>query len=312
MGRRAVLTAGGLAALAAALGVQNLGPVAAAHADQSWGGYKNGQIPIELLTVIPWTTSQSFNPNCRLRNDAYEALAAMNTAYKGAFGRDMPINDGYRDYAAQVQAKKDYGAEAATPGTSNHGWAIAIDVGTPSHARISYSDSTYAWLKANAAQYGWVHPAWAEPDGRGPHEAWHWEYTGSYVPVKDAPAIPKAKDGTMIVIANSTTNQWVAADQGRWDAIPSGQGDLFVAISGRDRVVLNDNDFGIARGYFLGGKQTDTKVYANIATNVWYVIGPGVFYPIPSGQAGTFENAFGPHVAIDNATFQSLQAAFQR
>lgn len=236
----------------------------------------------------------------------------MNDSYKKAFNRDIPINDGYRDYAAQVQAKKDYGKEAAEPGTSNHGWAIAIDVGTPTHARISYTDSTYAWLKTNAAQYGWIHPAWAEPDGVGPHEAWHWEFTGSYVPGKNDPAAPIAKNGPMIVIANSTTNQWFAADQGRWDGIPSGQGDIYVAISGRDKVVLNDRDCGIARAYFLGGKQTDTKVYANVDTNVWYLMGPGVFYPIPSGQGGVFEGAFGPYVRISEADFQTMRAAFQR
>jgi hypothetical protein len=32
-------------------------------------------------------------------------------------------------------------------------------------------------MKANAPSYGFVHPAWAEPDGSKP-EAWHWEYKG--------------------------------------------------------------------------------------------------------------------------------------
>jgi len=128
----------------------------------------------------------------------------------------------------------------------------------------------------------------------------------------DPPAQPLPKESTMIVLANADTNQWVAADHGRWDVIPSGQGDLYTALAGRDRVALSDRDFQLARAYFLGGKQTDTKVYANVASGAWYVIGPGVFYAIPSGQGGIFENAFGPRLAIDNPTFLALQAAFQR
>lgn len=54
----------------------------------------------------------------------------MDAAFRQAFGYDLPINDSYRDYAAQVEAKAIYGSEAAPPGTSNHGWALAIDIGT--------------------------------------------------------------------------------------------------------------------------------------------------------------------------------------
>lgn len=74
----------------------------------------------------------------------------MNNAFRAEFGYDLPINDGYRDYAGQVEAKAIYGDEAAEPGTSNHGWALAIDVGDRSHYRLRFSHPIYLWLKANA------------------------------------------------------------------------------------------------------------------------------------------------------------------
>ncbi|MET0133024.1 MAG: M15 family metallopeptidase, partial [Kibdelosporangium sp.] len=63
-------------------------------------------------------------------------------------------------------------ALAAVPGTSNHGWGLALDLcggaqsaGSPEHA----------WLMANAPGYGWQNPPWAQP-GRGRVEPWHWEF----------------------------------------------------------------------------------------------------------------------------------------
>lgn len=137
-----------------------------------WGGFSNGEIPTEQLTTIPWD-SRMF-----LRQDAAASLIAMNADFRLTFGFDIPLNDAYRTYAQQVIDKQTYGDGAAEPGTSNHGWAMAVDIGDPSHMVIGYDDAIYAWLKANAGRYGWKHPDWAEPDGRGPHEAWHWEYWG--------------------------------------------------------------------------------------------------------------------------------------
>lgn len=54
---------------------------------------------------------------------------------------------------------------AARPFTSNHGWAIAVDVKTRQAA---------AWLMRNAAKYGW---SWDE--GRRVGEWWHFRYIGA-------------------------------------------------------------------------------------------------------------------------------------
>jgi len=88
----------------------------------------------------------------------------------------MPINDAYRDYEGQVQAREDWCRRgkcnnAADPGTSNHGWALAVDI------QVGWNDAEYQWLKQNGSLYGWVHPPFAEPGGSAP-EPWHWEFAG--------------------------------------------------------------------------------------------------------------------------------------
>lgn len=194
MTRRTVLVGTGIAAAAAAVGI---GPLQATPALAAVA-YTNGNVPSSLLSLVPWTRGQGFNPDRYIRNDILPSLTSMSTAFQKQFGYALPINDGYRSYAAQVQAKKDYGVEAAEPGTSPHGWATAVDIGTRSQSRIAFNDATYNWLKANAAAYGCVHPSWAEPGGSLP-EAWHWEFTGTTNP--PAPA-PEEEEDDMIRLMN--------------------------------------------------------------------------------------------------------------
>lgn len=163
---------------------------AAATGPAQWDGYQNGRIPLTLLAPIPW------EPGLYLRADAEAALSRLDAAYSAAFGHDIVITSAYRDYQDQVAARTYWcglGAcgNAAVPGTSNHGWGVAVDIGENNHTVIGYVSPTYAWMKAHGAQYGWVHPAWAEPGGVGPHEAWHFEFDGSATdPVTPDPPTP--------------------------------------------------------------------------------------------------------------------------
>ena len=66
-------------------------------------------------------------------------------------------------------------ALAAVPGTSNHGWGLAVDLcGGIEH----YGTAQYTWMMANAGRFGFLHPDWADP-GNGREEPWHWEYAGT-------------------------------------------------------------------------------------------------------------------------------------
>ena len=135
---------------------------------RSWGGYPNGLIPPSALCPIG-VASHS------LRCDAAAAYKAMSTAFAGAMGAPICITDSYRTYASQVRLYGQKPALAAVPGTSNHGWGLAVDL---CGGIEKFGTAQYAWLKANAGRFGFLHPDWAEP-GRGREEPWHWEYAGT-------------------------------------------------------------------------------------------------------------------------------------
>ncbi|MDM8086273.1 M15 family metallopeptidase [Cellulomonas cellasea] len=128
----------------------------------------NGRFPESSLCGL------TFDSSALLRCDAAASLELMNIEYRQAFGTDMSITDSYRSYDAQVRVKAQLGYLAGTPGTSNHGWARALDLGGGIQ---TFGSPQHEWMKANAGRFGWVHPSWAQQGGSKP-EAWHWEYNG--------------------------------------------------------------------------------------------------------------------------------------
>ncbi len=151
---------------------------------RSTKGYTNGSIPLKVLCAVPFAPSQ------HLRCDAMEALVRMNDAYRADVGRDLSINGSYRALEDQITTRAAKGTMAAVPGTSNHGWGLAIDLNQTN----SYRSATYVWLKANATRFGWHHPVYMDEGGAGPHEPWHWEFgttdgvvTGTPVRVAEDP-----------------------------------------------------------------------------------------------------------------------------
>jgi cell wall-associated NlpC family hydrolase len=135
---------------------------------RQWGGYPNGLIPPSAMCPLGVGGHQ-------LRCDAAAAYRAMSAAFTAAFGSPICITDSYRTYASQVQLYGEKPTLAAVPGTSNHGWGLAVDLcGGIDH----YGTAQYNWMKANAGRFGYLHPDWAEP-GHGREEPWHWEYAAT-------------------------------------------------------------------------------------------------------------------------------------
>ena len=110
----------------------------------------------------------------RLRCDAARAFDELSDAYRQRFGQPIAVTDSYRDYQTQVVLKRRKGRMAATPGRSNHGWGLAVDLGGGINR---FGTAQHEWMRTNAPRFGWVHPSWARPSGSLP-EAWHWEYKG--------------------------------------------------------------------------------------------------------------------------------------
>jgi Peptidase family M23/D-alanyl-D-alanine carboxypeptidase len=130
----------------------------------STGQYTNGNIPPEALCPV--------GTSGLLRCDAARAFQVLNSAYKEEFGTDFAITDTYRSLEGQIQCQKDKGSLCATPGFSQHGWGLAVDL---SGGVNTFGSPQHIWMKENAEKYGWYHPDWAQANGSKP-EAWHWEF----------------------------------------------------------------------------------------------------------------------------------------
>jgi hypothetical protein len=148
----------------------NGSPAAPSDAPGRWGpgnGYINGRIPDVALCRVPGHGTH------RLRCDAAQAFARLDAAYQAAFGHPLVINDSYRSYSGQVAVYRAKPGLAAVPGTSNHGWGLALDLGIG-----GYTSRDYLWLRANGPRFGWDNPKWARPGG-SKREPWHHEFIGT-------------------------------------------------------------------------------------------------------------------------------------
>ena len=89
---------------------------------------------------------------------------------------EIRVSSGFRDYREQESLKKvqkNGGAQAASPGNSNHQHGQAYDVttgmpkGNPTGSPAKWTDE-YRWLVLNAWRFGFKREVQTE--------AWHWEY----------------------------------------------------------------------------------------------------------------------------------------
>lgn len=123
---------------------------------------KNGYIPDAAMAHVG-------NTQFLMEPHAAAAMGAMIQAAK-ADGVSLSIGESYRSYASQASAYASYQAgthpaPVAAPGTSNHGWGLAVD--------FIITAQNHAWLVANASRFGY-----SDPFGNSYNatENWHWEY----------------------------------------------------------------------------------------------------------------------------------------
>ena len=119
--------------------------------------YSNGRIPVDALAPIG-------DGGHRLAAPAAAAFRDLQAAARRD-GVTFGVTDSYRSFDAQVDVARrkglySQGGLAAQPGTSQHGWGLAVDLDLDSRAQ--------AWMRANAAGFGFVEDT--------PREPWHWAY----------------------------------------------------------------------------------------------------------------------------------------
>lgn len=146
----------------------DLPPRAPGEAAGAWAGFPNGFIPPTALCGIGLAGHA-------LRCDAAATFQAMSGAFAEAFGRPLCVTDSYRTFDSQVRLYALKPALAAIPGTSNHGWGLAVDM---CGGIQSFGTPEYAWMARYAPLFGWSNPPWAQP-GQGREEPWHWEFVGT-------------------------------------------------------------------------------------------------------------------------------------
>lgn len=112
----------------------------------------------------------------RLRPEAARALEALASAFRSRFAYTLPILETHRSLAEQQRLWDLYqsgqGNLAARPGTSVHGWGLAIDLGSPLNL---HGSTESGWMRSNMGDYGF----WDGGQASWPQkEPWHIEYRG--------------------------------------------------------------------------------------------------------------------------------------
>jgi len=118
---------------------------------------KNGRLPQSSLRRI-------YHPQHALYLEK-NAAASWNTMYMfiRRYAKISIYPNGrisaYRTYDQQVEAKRLYGNNAATPGTSNHGWGLAVDLANQTQRRaIDRFGERFGWAKKwSDASWEWWH-----------------------------------------------------------------------------------------------------------------------------------------------------------
>ncbi|WP_433078661.1 M15 family metallopeptidase [Dactylosporangium sp. CA-052675] len=119
--------------------------------------YGNGKIPEHALQQVGGAGHRLWGP-------AATSLDMLMRAARQQ-GVTIGITDSYRPLAEQVDLAKrkglySQGGLAAKPGTSDHGWGMAVD--------LDLDDKAQAWMRQNAGRFGFAETT--------PREPWHWAY----------------------------------------------------------------------------------------------------------------------------------------
>lgn len=144
----------------------------------------NGKIATANLcnVAMAYNAQHSFEPGYtpttrrKLNCVAVRQLIALENAYKAKFGHYAQIDLAYRTLSEQWYWYDKFGSpRAAIPGTSNHGYALAVDFRENTTANeYSWGHAGNTWLLANSLKYGFVNPFKVGTTG----EDYHFQFVG--------------------------------------------------------------------------------------------------------------------------------------
>ena len=141
----------------------------------------NGELDRATLKTV--TVTSAYNKNnspidATLEPTFADCLVKLHSAIKTAgWSAGIRLTDSYRTLESQITTRINKPGFSASPGTSKHGWGVAVDIADsdPNVGGMSYDTKFYNWLMENAPKYGIHNPPWARKGGSGADEPWHWE-----------------------------------------------------------------------------------------------------------------------------------------
>jgi hypothetical protein len=170
---------------------------------------ENGLLPKEILGQLPpgiVKDSRAAFSRGLFIIDVIPDLQRLAMAFKEHFGAPLNIGDSYRNFNRQIATKNSWIRKgitrykskitedmpqdekdklmaqyhltvkyAAPPGTSNHGWGLAMDIDTSWKGKSGFASEIFDWMLVNAPIYGFHSPPWARNE-TGIEESWHFEW----------------------------------------------------------------------------------------------------------------------------------------
>lgn len=148
--------------------------------DLSWGGFTNGSVPASAMTAVDSAGHMlehvAASKFLEMRQACFDATGKWINVAPGADSANRTVAQQQVDWN-WYQADTENHAAAAYPGTSNHGWARAVDITGYETAVSGWVLGKYVnvgpvwrWLMANMGRFGF---SW--DTGKASKESWHFE-----------------------------------------------------------------------------------------------------------------------------------------
>lgn len=146
----------------------------------------NGDIPARQLRRVPkylnssWHGRPGYTPSTQRYVKTYVLphLLAMDRAYRQRFGKHLSIDLTYRDLSEQRYWWRRFGApRAAYPGTSVHGYGLAIDFWENPKSPFRFGRAGDRWLSRHSKDFGFNRPKYLDRGSANP-EYWHVNFIG--------------------------------------------------------------------------------------------------------------------------------------
>lgn len=133
----------------------------------------NGRMPTEQLCALP-SYVQGGGSSVRINCAVKAPLLMLDRAFYNKFGTHINISNSYRSYDWQASCYSQEGSLCAAPGSSMHGWGMAVDFRGTSYA---FDTPVDVWLTQYGMRYGWDRPSSLDKGSATP-EYWHYNFVG--------------------------------------------------------------------------------------------------------------------------------------